>query len=107
MNGEKLACHRSSVDAVPISSRLAIAETVEVPSECEIIVQGRPLDKVDCNNIGLLEATEGFVERNGLLIAKALACPEFGVVPLRIMNLNNEPLTLYKTLLQRYMSQLI
>ena len=96
LNGEKLACYRSSVDAVPTSSRIAIAETIEVPPECEIIVQGRPLDRVDCNSIGVLEATEGFVERNGLLIAKALVCPEFGVVPLRIMNLNNEPLTLYK-----------
>ena len=57
---------------------------------------GRPLDRVDSHSIGVVEATEKFVDRSGLLIAKALVCPETGTVPLRIMNLNNEPVTLYK-----------
>ena len=96
LNGEKIACFRSSVDAIPTCSRIAITETVEVPPECEIIVEGRPLDKVDSNSIGILEATESFVDRSGLLIAKALVCPIFGTVPLRIMNLNHDPFVLYK-----------
>ena len=66
LNGEKIACFRSSVDAIPTCSRIAITETVEVPPECEIIVEGRPLDKVDSNSIGILEATESFVDRSGL-----------------------------------------
>ena len=98
-HGEKLACCQRSVDVVPTSSRLAIAETVEVPPECEIIVQGRPLDRVDCNSIGPLEDTEGFVERSGLLISKASFCPKFGVIA--------SPLHCTKTLLQHYRSQLM
>ena len=96
LNGEKIACFRSSVDAVPTCSRIAILETVEVPPECEIIVEGRPIDRVDNSSIGILEATLNFVDRSGLLIARASVCPEFGTVPLRIMNLNHEPVKLYK-----------
>ncbi|MCG8047770.1 MAG: reverse transcriptase family protein, partial [Candidatus Thiodiazotropha endolucinida] len=96
LNGEKIACFRSSVDALPTCSRIVILETVEVPPECEIIVKGRPLDRVDGNSIGVLEPAEKFVERSGLLVAKALVCPEFGTVPLRMMNPKNEPLILYK-----------
>ena len=96
LNGEKIACFRSSVDAIPTCSRIAILDTVEVPPECEIIVKGRPLDRVDSNSTGVVEATESFIGRSGLLIAKALVCPEFGTIPLRIMNLSDEPLRLYK-----------
>ncbi|MEW8546534.1 MAG: reverse transcriptase domain-containing protein [Candidatus Thiodiazotropha sp.] len=96
LNGEKIACFRSSVEAIPTCSRIAIFETVEVPPECEMIVKGRALDRVDSSGTGILEATESFVGRSGLLIAKSLVCPEFGVVPLRIMNLSNETFRLYK-----------
>ena len=96
LNGEKIACFRSSVDAIPTCSRIAILDTVEVPPECEIIVKGRPLDRVDSNSTGVVEATESFISRSRLLIAKALVCPEFGTIPLCIMNLNDEPLRLYK-----------
>ena len=67
-----------------------------MPPECEIIVQGRPIDRVNLNSTGILEGNVNFVDRSGLLIARALVCPEFGTVPLRIMNLNQEPVTLYK-----------
>ena len=50
---------------------------------------GQSLDRVDSDSIGVVEATGKFVDRNGLLIAKALVCPETGTVPLRIMNLSN------------------
>ena len=96
LNGEKIPCFRSSVDAIPSCCRIAVTKTIEVPPESETIVMGRPLDRVDSHSIGVVEATEKFVDRSGLLIAKALVCPETGTVPLRIMNLNNEPVTLYK-----------
>ena len=98
LNGEKIAFFRNNDDndAIPTCSGIAILKTVEVPPECEIIVKGRPLDKVDSNSIGILKATESFVDRSGLLIAKAIVCPESDTVPLCIMNLNNEHFMLYK-----------
>ncbi|MEW8548083.1 MAG: reverse transcriptase family protein [Candidatus Thiodiazotropha sp.] len=85
LNGEKISCLRSSTDITPTCCRIAIHENVEVPPECEIIVQGRPLDRV-----------ETFVDRSGLLVAKALVSPEYGTVLLRIMNLGDKPFRLYK-----------
>ena len=63
LNGEKIACFRSSVDAIPTCSRIAILETFEVPPECAIIVKGQPLDKADSKSIGILKS---FVDRSGL-----------------------------------------
>ena len=54
------------------------------------------MDKVDSNSVGILEAAESFVDRSGLLIAKALVCLIIGTVPLRIMNLNHESFIMYK-----------
>ena len=95
LNGEKIPCFRS-VDALPTCSRIAILETVEVPPECEILAMGTTLDAVDSNSTGVLEATKSFIDRSGLLVAKALVCPEYGTVPLRIMNLGSEPYKPYK-----------
>ena len=54
------------------------------------------MDTIDKNSTGVVEATDYFVNRSGLLIAKALVCPEFGTVPLRIMNLNSKSFMLHK-----------
>ena len=59
-------------------------------------MKGRSPDRVNSHSIGDLEATEGFNSRSGLLIAKTLVSPETGTVPLRVMNLTNEPVMLYK-----------
>ena len=40
LNGEKINCFWSSVDAIPNCSRLAVTETVVVHPESEIIVEG-------------------------------------------------------------------
>ena len=62
LNGGKTACFRSSADAVPTCSRIAILDTVKVPPECEIIVEGRRIDSVDNSSIGIMEATLNFVD---------------------------------------------
>ena len=81
LNGEKIVCFRI-VDALPTCTRIAILEIVEVTLECKILVMGTPLDAVDSNSTGVLEATESFIDRSGLLIAKSLVCPEYGTVTL-------------------------
>ena len=82
---------------------MAISENVEVPPDCELIVMGHSVDRVDQNGMGIIEATENFVDRSGLLIARALVRPEQGSVPLRIMNLSNEPYLLHKgTVVAKY-----
>lgn len=71
-------------------------ENVEIPPEYEVIVKGRLTDRFDMNSVGILEASEAFVTRHNLLVVKALVCPKMGSVPIRIMNLQNEPCHFYK-----------
>lgn len=44
----------------------------------------------------VLEPPQHFVEKQGLLIARSLVDPAKGVVPLRVLNLQNEPCKIYK-----------
>ena len=60
------------------------------------MVKGRLLGLFDLNSVGTLEGTRQFVDRSGLLVAKALVSPETGSVPSRIMNLNDQPFFLHK-----------
>ena len=86
LNGERIACFRSSVDAQPTCCRIALTESTEIPPDCEIIVKGRPIDRFDKDGVGILEASEAYGSRYGLMVAKALVCPKMGIVPLPIMN---------------------
>ena len=42
LNVEKIACFLNSVDARSTCCRIASAENIEIPLDCEMIVQGRP-----------------------------------------------------------------
>jgi hypothetical protein len=44
----------------------------------------------------LVESNEKLVEKNGLLVARSIVNPEMDNIPLRIINVNSEPCTLYK-----------
>ena len=105
LNGERISCFHSSKGAalgtnsggaISTCCRIAILEGVEIPPESEIVVKGRPLDLFDKNSVGTLEGTSQFVDRSGLLVARALVSPETGSVPIRIMNLNDQPFFLHK-----------
>lgn len=58
LNGERLACFRSTQNAPPVCCSIALLENVEIPSECDIIVKGRPVNRFDIDGIGMLEASE-------------------------------------------------
>ena len=76
---------------------IALMENVQVPPGSEMIVKGRPLDNFDKDSVGILEASETFASRYGLLVAKALVSPKMGTVPLRIMNVLDQPCFLCKS----------
>ena len=82
--------------AISTCCRIAILEGVEILPESEIVVKGRLLGLFDLNSVGTLEGTRQFVDRSGLLVARALVSPETGSVPSRIMNLNDQPFFLHK-----------
>jgi len=45
---------------------------------------------------GVLEPKEGFGVRHQLLLARVVAIPDNGVVPLRVANLSTEDITLHR-----------
>lgn len=97
LNGEKIVCYRSTNEAQPCCCRIALIENVHVPPGSEMIVKGRPIDNFDKDSVGILEASETFASRYGLLVAKALVSPKMGTVPLRIMNILDQPCFLRKS----------
>ena len=66
------------------------------PPESEIIVLGKPLDKLDRSRVGLIEHSLNFVENTGLMVAKVLVDPKNGNLPLRLANMSKEPITVRK-----------
>ena len=97
LNGEKITCYRSTKDVNPNCCRIALTENVHVPPGSEMIVPGRPLDSFDKDIVGILEASEAFASRYGLLVAKALVSPKMGTLPLRKMNVLDQPCFLRKS----------
>lgn len=94
VQGDKITCFRYSND-VFTCCRIAVTDHVVVPPGTEIIVPGRPLGHIS-KSPNVLEPTQHFVEKQGLLIARSLVDPAKGVVPLRVLNLQNEPCKIYK-----------
>ena len=64
LNGEKTACYRSTNEAQPGCCRIALLENDEVPPGSEMILKGRPIDKLDKNSVGILEASESSINLN-------------------------------------------
>ena len=77
----------------PKCCRVALVENVSVPPESEIIVLGKPLDKLDRSRVRLIEPTLKFVKKTGLMVAKVLVDPKNGNRPLRLANMSKEPIT--------------
>lgn len=77
--------------------RIAIQETVVVPPETEVIVNGKLIDQISSDSsCGIVESSLAILEKKGILVAKALVSPAQSVVPLRIANFGFEPCTIFK-----------
>ncbi|CAC5413344.1 unnamed protein product [Mytilus coruscus] len=95
IKGEIIQCFHYASSAKSCY-RVAIQETVNVPPNSEMIVSGESNEPIFRGLAGLIEPNEKFMEKNGLLVARSIVHPEMYNIPLRIININNEPCTLYK-----------
>lgn len=96
INGHKVQCFQISDLNVPTCCRIAIDQQVTVPPESEMIVQGRPIDTLSKGKNCVLETAPSFNEKSGLLVAKALVDPCKGLVPIRVINLSEQPQIIHK-----------
>ncbi|KAK6177716.1 hypothetical protein SNE40_015762 [Patella caerulea] len=96
VKGEEIPCYFFSTEAEPKVCRLALAEDTVVPPETEIIVSGKFIDPVINMQKGIIEPLPGFTKKTGLLLAKCFVNTRGGNIPLRIINVTNQPCKIYK-----------
>ena len=101
VKGEIIQCFHYASNA-KYCYGVAIQETTEVPPNSEIFISGKPRDPIFRSRVGLVELNEKLVEKNGLLVARSIVNPEMDNIPLRIINVNSEPCTLYKVQLLQH-----
>ena len=78
--------------------RVTVAQTTTIPQGQEVLVSGQLHVRLTGIKQGLIEPTGRFVAKdNGMLIGRTFSnIGENNYVPIRVMNLKNEPSTLYK-----------
>ena len=100
-----LEIHGSKVplmkDKKYIFCRVAVAETVTIPSGYEMILPGKLVDRkrnlkvLHDNKTGIMEPLQK-TTRNGTLVARVFTTSKGNKVPLRVANFSDEDVTLFK-----------
>ena len=98
IKGENLPCFRLQSKTLNTCGRIALMGDITIPPNSERLVSGRiidPLRYTGKDTGWLVEPRPDFVTKNGIFIARALVDPLFSSIPLRVMNLADEDLTLH------------
>ncbi|XP_053376966.1 uncharacterized protein LOC128547795 [Mercenaria mercenaria] len=95
LNEEEIPCYHRDVSESFTSCRIQIKENTVIPPETEVIVLGKPTGVVS-ETIGIVEPNINFIEKSGLLVAKALVDIRKGDFPNPSGKLKQEPYTVYK-----------
>ena len=93
----EMPCHRFASHAKACCFKIAVKEHTVIPPSCEMIVPGQAVDSKVSTGLWVNEPIQRFVGRKGLLVAKSLADMETSgnSIPLRIVNLQDEPCETY------------
>ena len=96
INGENIPCYQKQNMRLFTCCRVALVENVEIPPCSEIVVSGKTLDHIDKDYSCLIEGSENFVQKTGLLVAKSVVDPNTGRIPIRLANLTDKPIKVFK-----------
>ena len=80
----------------PQSCKVAIKEPVVIPPESEKLILGEVQRRGSEGPVNMVQGSAKFVERYGLFVCHSLVDVEKGVVPIRILNPQSEPVHLHK-----------
>ena len=69
-NGEIIPCHKLANTAIATCCKVAVLEDLEIPPRCELMVPGATVGGI-VPGTGVIEPTQLFVQRKGLLVAKS------------------------------------
>ena len=77
------------------SARITLKETTVIPPLSEMILQG-VITEMPSFSEGLIEPNMKFLRCNRVVLAKAVIYLHRSIVPLRVLNLSDQPTTLYR-----------
>jgi len=75
--------------------RIAVSETTTIQPQSEMIVAGAPIEKT-LQTVGIIEPALRFITQNNFLAAKETVNPSNKLVPLRVINITDRPITVHK-----------
>ncbi len=93
LNGIPHKCHDAEEQTHIFKVR--VSETVTVQPGVEMLLPGK-VDGTPNFALGLVEAHEQAIVKDGLLVAKAAVDPQSPDIPIRVINLTNEAHTVYE-----------
>ena len=76
--------------------RVKVAETVTIHAGQEVILPGKLIRRGKHGKCGIIEPSNQFVSKHGILVGRTLVDPTNKLVPIRIMNLSTEPKTVHQ-----------
>lgn len=74
INGEKIHCFTKCSDKATCC-RVIITENVQIPANSEVIVEGKTIGQMPEKQCCLIEGSENFMQKSGVLVAKVLVEP--------------------------------
>ena len=80
---------------LPSVFRVTLSETVTIPPNSEIIVQGKINDKSNNLTHAIVQPTSSQLSNRGILIAKTLVDVHTGELPVRLANTSNDSQKIY------------
>ena len=78
--------------------RISLSQTITIPSNSEMMVKGyvQGSGREHLPNCALLEGSESLLERKQVLVARSLVNMKSDIIPVRVLNPNDQPKQLYK-----------
>ena len=94
LKGESLP-YRERLNALSIC-RVQVSQTQVIPPGKEFILPGKLKRRGNHGNYGMIEPSELFVNKHNVLVGKTLVDSASNLIPVRVMNLTNEPQVIHK-----------
>ncbi|CAC5405109.1 unnamed protein product [Mytilus coruscus] len=88
---ERIPCFSNYGDKQNTCCRISLNDNVVIPPESEMMVSGKTIDVIRMNLSGIVEPDKNFTEKTGILIAKAAVNLNNGLIPMRLINVSENP----------------
>ncbi|KAJ8048413.1 hypothetical protein HOLleu_00722 [Holothuria leucospilota] len=94
IEGQRVSCKED--EAGLSSCRVEMAENTVLPPRSEVMATGVVRGNLAKQKLAMVEMSDYFMKKHNVLVARAVVDPSEGKVPVRLMNITDEPKTIYK-----------